>query len=347
LLVSGALQGYQACGPYSADDGETLVVFCLPFPNGFQSAWVLVPKNKPTPGGPPAPNKTVQIKLTTQTHTDLVIQHQGANLKKFTNQNLIPSGSGLVPQDVGQYGEAGFAASDNGTIKTWTLQFRLSTCHAFARMRIQARNASGALSSPLIVILARAHDDVDLHCPAPTSRTTVTDISPPGGVPKTVLTFTGSHFQNVMTVQFAPSWGAGNSATSPAHTVSSTSATAQIPALPPGVYLATIGEPVWGFSHPMSVAVTGPVAPFLSSIATATGKPGDSITFGGSNFAPGMVVFFTPKTGEETSFLPQTQTATSMSLTIPSILPQAYKVSVGYAKPVPNGRSNSLSFTVR
>jgi hypothetical protein len=158
-LVSGALLGARACGSYSIHQ-RTLSFTCDPLPTSSQTGWQLRPLLKPPNSqGTQWLNRVVVLTVATETGMDLsatYVTEIGSRLP----MRKIPDGPG-EPASVTGRQQFAWAASDDGTTKTWTLKFIIDSCTTDAEVQVSATNAAGT-SAPLSAILMR--DPNELEC---------------------------------------------------------------------------------------------------------------------------------------------------------------------------------------
>jgi hypothetical protein len=158
-LVNGALLGNRACGNYPVQPGRTLTFTCPPLPTTIQTGWQLTPLLKPpTPKGVQWTNRVVVLTVTTPTTTNINVVYVTEN-GNILPMRGIPDGPGEPGSVTGPH-QFAFAATDDGTTKTWTLKFILDSCTTDAEVRIAASNAAGA-GSPLSAILMRHPNELE------------------------------------------------------------------------------------------------------------------------------------------------------------------------------------------
>ena len=159
MLVSGGLIGARACGNYPIQQ-RTLSFACGPLPTTSQTGWQLHPMLKPPNSqGTQWLNRAVVLTVTTQTAMDLTAFYVTENGNTWPMRK-IPDGPGEPASVTGRHQYA-WAATDDGTTKTWTLKFLIDSCTTDAEVRMSATNAAGT-SPPLSAILMR--DPNELEC---------------------------------------------------------------------------------------------------------------------------------------------------------------------------------------
>lgn len=159
MLVSGALRGSRACGNYPIHQ-RTLSFTCGPLPTTDTTGWQLKPLLNPANSqGTQWPNRAVVLIVTSATQTSLALTYV-TELGNRWRMFGIPDGPGEPATVTGRHQYA-WAASDNGTTKTWTLKFLLDTCTTDVDVRMAATNSAGT-SSELTAILMR--DPNELEC---------------------------------------------------------------------------------------------------------------------------------------------------------------------------------------
>jgi hypothetical protein len=150
-IVSGGLIGHRVCGDFTLPTAIYTFV-CDPLPTQAATGWQLTPLYKTDPAGQSVPNKAIVLKVTTPSLTALYVEYQSDTGARF-EQTQIPVHSG-DPNYVGVHGSVALAATDDGTTKTWTLQFFVKTCTNVAQVNIY-NVAGGIRDNPLIVRLLR------------------------------------------------------------------------------------------------------------------------------------------------------------------------------------------------
>ena len=159
MLVSGALLGSRACGNYPIHE-RTLSFACGPLPTSSQTGWQLHPMLKPPNSqGTQWMNRAIVLTVTTATAMDLSASYVTENGVVWPMRR-IPDGPGEPASVTGRH-QFAWAASDDGTTKTWTLKFIIDSCTTDAEVRMFATNAAGT-SGPLSAILMR--DPNELEC---------------------------------------------------------------------------------------------------------------------------------------------------------------------------------------
>lgn len=158
-LVSGALLGARACGDFPIRQ-QILSFTCDPLPTTDRTGWRLTPLLKPPNSqGTQWLNRAIVLTVTSPTATDLNVDYV-TETGVVWRLRKIPDGPG-EPAPIRGRGEYAFAASDDGTTKTWTLKFILDSCTTDAEIRMASSNAS-TTSPPLTAILMR--DPNELEC---------------------------------------------------------------------------------------------------------------------------------------------------------------------------------------
>ena len=180
MLVSGALLGARACGNYQIYQ-RTLSFTCGPLPTSSQTGWQLHPLLKqPNSQGTQWLSRVVILTVTTETAMDLSASYV-TELGNVWPMRKIPDGPGEPASVTGRHQYA-WAASDDGTTKTWTLKFIIDSCTTDAEVRLSATNAAGT-SAPLSAILMR--DPNELECISSSGGGGVVRTSPTGPRPAT------------------------------------------------------------------------------------------------------------------------------------------------------------------
>jgi len=151
-ILSGGLIGHRICGDFHGSQ-NTHTFDCDPLPTNAASGWQLTPLQKTT--GNQGPNTAVILKITTPTFTTLDVE-----LINFAGHSTaigqIPSGPNQpVPKNVSPHGQVGVVASDDGTTKTWTLQFIVGTCTEEVQLNIFDVGDGTKSTNPLMVYLLR------------------------------------------------------------------------------------------------------------------------------------------------------------------------------------------------
>lgn len=196
MLVSGKLIGSQACGNFPIHQ-RTLSFTCGPLPTTAQTGWQLKPLLKPPNSqGTQYLNRVVILTVSSATATNLNVIYVAEDGVHRWPMRAIPDGPG-EPGPVSPRHEYAWAASDDGTTKTWTLKFVLDSCTTDVEVRMSATNAAGS-SGPLSAFLMR--DPNELECTSsggagPSVSTTgprssngrdpSSDSCPGGGTPRT------------------------------------------------------------------------------------------------------------------------------------------------------------------
>ena len=146
-LVSGGLLGARVCGDLTVH-GTTYSFDCTsPLPTTGATGWKLTPLLKPPNAlGTQWPNRAIVLKVTTPSLNDLDVKYVAETGPQWTLIQ-VPDGRG-EPAPVTSRGEVGVAVSDDGTTKTWTLQFILDTCTPEAQVTMSAVNPQTKASSP-------------------------------------------------------------------------------------------------------------------------------------------------------------------------------------------------------
>lgn len=145
------------------DPPRTYTFVCDPFPTNADTGWQLTPLNKTEPDGRLVPNKAIVLKVTTPSLSSLYVEYQAETGGRLA-QTQIPVHSG-DPKYVGVGGELAVAAADDGTTKTWTLQFFLDTCMNVAHLNIYDEAGGIRSLNPLVVHLLRdPAETVDARC---------------------------------------------------------------------------------------------------------------------------------------------------------------------------------------
>jgi hypothetical protein len=121
----------------------------------------LTPAHKPDGAGKPEVNSAVVIRVTTPTLTTLDVEYETYAHHEFP-LSQIPSGPGQPePSYVAPKGQVKVTMTDDGTRRTWSLQFRVNGCSDIDRVNIYNVGKNGIkYPTPLHVYLVRdAGDD--------------------------------------------------------------------------------------------------------------------------------------------------------------------------------------------
>ena len=160
MIAAGALLGHRVCGNFALP-GETLSFDCDALPTRNNTGWQLTPLAKTDGAGRTVVNAVVDLTITTPSLTNLIVEYESPSGHASTLTQLASAQS--VPKNVGPRGEVGVAATDNGTVKTWTLQFTMSPCTDLDQVDIFDVNANGTrATNPLIVYFVR--DPAETGC---------------------------------------------------------------------------------------------------------------------------------------------------------------------------------------
>jgi hypothetical protein len=158
-LVSGGLHGHRVCGPFAGTDTSFFFDCTAPLPSSNDSGWQLTPEFWVNPDGTSHPNKAVVLTISTPTQTELFIEleRQGGNRVEQVQVARQPGDAEVA--EVGPNGQVAVIMSDDGNIRTWTLQFLSNTCTDVAQLNIYSVGSSGTIngirSNPLHVWLLR------------------------------------------------------------------------------------------------------------------------------------------------------------------------------------------------
>lgn len=161
-LVSGGLLGTRVCGDITVHATTYSFDCTSPLPTIETTGWKLTPLLKPPNAlGTQWPNRAIVLKVTTPSLNNLDVKYIAETGPQWTLIQ-VPDGVG-EPAPVNSRGEVGVATADDGTTKTWTLQFILDTCTPEAQIAMRAVSPStNTSSSPLKAELFR--DPNELEC---------------------------------------------------------------------------------------------------------------------------------------------------------------------------------------
>ncbi len=148
------------CGNFP-EPGTTFTFGCDPLPTKITTGWQLTPLFKTDGAGKPAANRGVIIRVTTPSITNLYVEYESQGGNKLPLAQIVSGPGTPEPRDVGPNGQVGVASDDNGTLKTWSLQFIVNACTDWARVNIYNVGASGLRNpNPLAVYLVRDRNEV-------------------------------------------------------------------------------------------------------------------------------------------------------------------------------------------
>ena len=159
-IVYGGLVGHRVCGNFS-EPGTTFTFGCDPLPTKIATGWQLTPLFKTDGAGKPAANTGVIIRVTTPSFTNLYVEYEDQAGTKLPLAQIVSGPGTPQPRDLGPNGQVGVASDDNGTVKTWSLQFIVNTCTDWDRVNIYNVGANGLRNpNPVPVYLLRDRNEM-------------------------------------------------------------------------------------------------------------------------------------------------------------------------------------------
>jgi hypothetical protein len=158
-LVSGRLHGHQVCGDF-AGLGATYSFTCDPLASNAASGWQLTPLVWTNPDGKSHLNKAVVLTILTPTQTELYVEYENLVGTGIQQEQVVPQFGDAEVRNVGPNGQVAVVMSDDGTNRTWTLQFMVNTCADVAKVNIYDVGSSGTTNgvkstNPLRIYILR------------------------------------------------------------------------------------------------------------------------------------------------------------------------------------------------
>jgi hypothetical protein len=183
-LVSVDLRGSRICGPFQTALDGSLAFTCEPLPTLTATGWELKPDSYTNAEGKVLANKTAIIKMTTASLSDLTATFNPSATSSLPLRK-VPPRQYKVPPTIDSNRAIEVEATDDGTIKTWTVRARANQCQEVVPLAFTATAPGQVPSAPLFVTLARAPsaDRCSISSGGGGFGTSGTSSPPSGGAP--------------------------------------------------------------------------------------------------------------------------------------------------------------------